>query len=169
MWYMRQNAYVNIIAGSLASQQHLEQDFIMHVTRYVMHVTRYVLCTIHSSISQSCKLIEQPVDLVLLLLHFGLDILQLVLNTPQLLLNCLQQESCEQENLTSQLPPITCFYFYQISLPVFSSRNLLRIWMVAFCQVLSSLSTAAICVTTVKITLADTLLLCCVAWKRLGQ
>jgi len=37
---MRQNACVNIIAGSLASQQHLEQDFVMHVTRYVMHVTR---------------------------------------------------------------------------------------------------------------------------------
>ena len=144
---MRQNACVIIIAGSLASQQHLEQDFIMHVTRYVMHVTRYVLCTIHSSISQSCKLIEQPVDLVLLLLHFGLDILQLVLNTPQLLLNCLQQESCEQENLTSQLPPITCFW---ISLPGFSSRYLLRMWMVALCQVLSSHSTAAIFVTTLS-------------------
>ena len=42
----------------------------------------------------------------------------------------------------------------QIFLPGLSSRNLLRMWMVAFCQVLSSLWTAAvsaaICVTTLS-------------------
>ena len=54
----------------------------------------YVIRTIHGGILESCKLIKQPVGLVLLLLHFVLDILQLVPNS-------LQQESCEQENLTS--------------------------------------------------------------------
>ena len=63
----------------------------------------YVIRTIHGGILESCKLIKQPVGLVLLLLHFVLDILQLVPNS-------LQQESCEQENLTSQLPPLPCAY-----------------------------------------------------------
>ena len=142
----------------------------MHVTRYVMHVTRYVLCTIHSSISQSCKLIEQPVDLVLLLLHFGLGILQLVLNTPQLVLNCLQQESCEQENLTSQLPPITCFYFYQNFLTwVLQQKPLENMDGGILPGVELMLNGSYLCDHTVKISLADTLLLCCVTWKRLGQ
>ena len=82
-----------------------------------MHVTRYSLPTINGGIPQSCKLVKQPVGLVLLFLHFVLDILklvlnipQLVLNIPQLVLNSLQQESWQQENLTSQLLPMSCVY-----------------------------------------------------------
>jgi len=75
-----------------------------------MHVTRYSLPTINGGIPQSCKLVKQPVGLVLLFHHFVLDILKLVLNIPQLVLNNLQQESWQQENLTSQLLPISCVY-----------------------------------------------------------
>jgi len=63
----------------------------------------YTLRTIHGGILQCCKLIKQPVGLVLLLLHFVLDNLQLVPNS-------LQQESCEEENLTTQLPPMPYVY-----------------------------------------------------------
>ena len=62
-----------------------------------------ILRTIHGGISQCCKLIKHPAGLVLLLLHFVLDILQLVPNS-------LQQESCKWENLTTQLPPMPWIY-----------------------------------------------------------
>jgi len=63
----------------------------------------YTLRTIHGGISQHCKLIKQPVGLVMLLLHFVLDNLQLVPSS-------LQQESCEEENLTTQLQPMPYVY-----------------------------------------------------------
>jgi len=59
--------------------------------------------TIHSDILQCCNLIKQPVGLFLLLLHFVLDILQLVTYS-------FQKEICEEENLTTQLPPMPCVY-----------------------------------------------------------
>ena len=43
-----------------------------------------------------------------------------------------------------------CPVFITDSLPGLSSRNLLRMWIVAFCQVLSSLSTAAVCAATLS-------------------
>ena len=69
-------------------------QWISAILSLIMLVISYILRTIHGGISQRCKLIKHPVGLVF---HFVLDNLQLVPNS-------LQQESCEWENLLTQLP-----------------------------------------------------------------
>jgi len=129
-----------------------------------MHVTRYILHTIHGSISQlqahqaacwSCPVVAP--------FWTGYS--------P----NILQQESCEIDNLSTQLPPIS--YFSQISLPGLSGRYILRMWRVwilnssHLCDLYlnSSCLCSHLCNHPVKISLADTLLLSCIARERLGQ
>ena len=106
-------------------------------------------------ILQSCKLIKQSASLVL---HFVLDILQLVLNS-------LQQESCEEVNLTSQLPPMPRVY-HRFLTWVIQQEPLENVDGGILPGVELPLNSSCLCSHlcnhSVKFSLADTLLLSCI-------
>jgi len=77
-----------------------------------------------------------------------------------------QQESCEEENLTTQLPPMPCvynrFFTWIIQQEPFENVNSSILPGVEL-----TLNSSCLCSNTVKLSFADTLLLSCVAQERL--
>ena len=112
----------------------------------------FILRTIHGGISQRCKLIKQPVGLVL---HFVVDNLQLVLNS-------LQQESCEWENLLTQLPCTNVYSRFDFLTWVLQQEPFENVNGGILPGVELTLNSSCPCSHNVKLGFVDTLLLSCV-------